>query len=63
MIYPDFGQDGRLMVDKTERILLDCDPSELHTYQCGIVNGPAALKSANWSASIHGRYARELIMS
>lgn len=55
MIYPDFGQDGRLMVDKTERILLDCDPSELHTYQCGIVNGPAALKSANWSASIHGR--------
>ena len=51
-----FGQDGRLMVDKTQRILLDCDPHKLHTYQCGILNGSVALKSAIWSASIHGRY-------
>lgn len=46
------------MVDKAQRILLDCNLHKRHTYQCGI----AAVRSQIWSAFIgtHSRYTMEI---
>ena len=51
-----FLQDGRLLLENTQRLLLDCDLHDSHTYQCGINNGSEVLRSNIWSAFIHGKY-------